>query len=216
MNPKDCLPVLIKCGDIIFEYLKKHLTVKQISTFLNYLNRPGITHGQVFRYITQKHGQPESIFNAIVSLARISNLCDAADFPSQEPLHPNGAFHVAFSALMAGMHIGMIADDEEKKALNTIVKHGKKFALSVGKHDDLFTLYLNYIFDEFHKSNGRYPQNKEVVTILESKQHNGFIHTVEKDGTVEWGKEGSTGLKALEKRLTKIRKNKKDSINKST
>ena len=206
MKPVDCLPILIKCGDIIYEYLRKHLTDEQISVFLKYLDSPGITYGQAFRYITQEHGQTETVFNAIDSLVRIRSMCDAAESPGQNALSPDRVFHVAFSALRTGLLIGMVADEEQRQALTVLSTHGKKFAESTGKHDDQLTHYLMSIFQGFHNLNGRYPSNKEVSAKLEKDQGNGFIHTVEYNGSVEWGENGLTGMKGLEKRLTKIRK----------
>jgi hypothetical protein len=45
-----------------------------------------------------------------------------------------------------------------------------------------------------------------VLKILKQQQGNGFIHTVEDDGTIEWGKKGDTSLLTLKNKLSSIRK----------
>lgn len=208
MRPIDFVPVLVKCGDILFQYLKKHLTDKQISGFLKYLKSTDAKEGQNLHYITEQQGQPVGVYNALVAFARINNLCDAADSPGTEQVKYETAFRVAISGLLSGIVVGGIADEKQIRSLQALARHGEKFALSVGRREDEFTRHLRELCRFFHDTHGKYPSSKEVMQILEKERGRGFIHTVQDDGTVEWGKEFRlTGSKAIEKRLTKIRKN---------
>lgn len=206
VNPSDLLLTLIRYGNIAHDYLCNHLSNKDISEYLDFLNNATITHGEAFRLITKEHGHTETVFYALESLSRINAMCNTAECPSETPVDPERAFIVAFSALQAGMLIGAIADDKGKEAIITLAEHGKKFALNAGRSDDEFTHYLVKLFQDFYQGRSRYPRNKEVIAVLEKAQRQGFIHTID-DTTVEWGEKGSTRITTLEKdRLPRIRK----------
>jgi hypothetical protein len=100
--------------------------------------------------------------------------------------------------------IGAVANPEGRAAIIAMAEHGARF-VGKGKHEDEFTHYLVLLFKEFFKSHDRYPRNKEVVALLESQEHQGFINTIN-DDVIEWGDHGaSTKLTTLPNRLTKIR-----------
>lgn len=205
VNPSDLLPALIKYGDIAHEYLHKHLSADQISDYLDYLDIPTTTHGEAFRLITVEHGHPESVFHVLGALSRINAMCNAAECPNEEPLDPGRAFLVAFSALQAGMMIGAVVDDEGKEGIIKLAKHGIKFAENVGRKPDELTMYLENIISDYNQKHNKFPAYKEVLRILEGKQGQGFIHTVD-DVSLEWGKDGTTSLGRLEIRVSEIRK----------
>jgi hypothetical protein len=99
-----------------------------------------------------------------------------------------------------------ITIDAEREILKDLAKHGKKFAESVGRHDDELTHYLESLFQEFHKLHDRYPRNKEVVTLLKgcAGEDDVLIWAVD-NKAIEWGG-GKTKLTTLLNRCTKIRK----------
>jgi hypothetical protein len=204
-DPSDFLPFLIQYGNIAHEHLLKHLTNEQISDYLDYLHKPATTHGEAFRRITVEDGHPTTIFYALESLGRINALCNAAECPSEESITPESAFQAAFAALQAGMMIGAIADDKGKEAIIALAQHGRKFAANVGGHDDDLTKYLLELFQDFQKKHVRYPRNKEVLNLLESKVGQGFIYSVD-DEEIEWGKSARTKISTMGNRFTAIRK----------
>jgi hypothetical protein len=162
--------------------------------------------------ITKEHRHPEIVFYALESLARINALCNAADCPSEEPIDAGRAFLVTFSALRAGMIIGAIADDKGKEAILALAKHGKKFNNYTGRKPDKFTKHLESIVADYHQQNGSFPNYRKVLRILKQQADNymsegdRFIHTVDKDGSIEWGDKGITLLPTLKNKLSIIRK----------
>lgn len=205
--PSDFLPALGKYGDIAYQYLLKHLSEDQISEYIVHLRTTSATHGEAYRYITKEHGHQDTVFYALESMTRINDLYEAAQYPSIEPIDPEQAFTAAVLALRAGMLIGAVVGDDGKDAIIALAEYGRRFAVNVGKRVDAFTHYLVSLFQNYYNSHGRYPTNKEVVGELEKLIRHGFINNVDDDGTVDWGQNGLTAIKALEKRLTRIRKN---------
>ncbi|MGA2553212.1 MAG: hypothetical protein ABSF20_00310 [Smithella sp.] len=207
VTPSDYLPALIRYGDIVYEYLRKHLTDDQISSYLDLINTPNMTLRIALEIITKKHGHPEIVFYSLESLARINALCNTAECPSEEPIAAERAFLVTFSALQTGLMIGAIADDKGKEEIFALAKHGKKFAESVGRKPDKFTKLLESIVIDYYQQNGSFPNYMKVFRILKQRQGNGLIHTVDDDdGTIEWGEKGNTSLPTLKNRLSIIRK----------
>lgn len=204
VNPSDLLPALYQYGNIAHEYLHKHLTDEQISDYLDYLQGSTTTHGQAFRHITREHGHPETVFYVLASLSRINAFCDAAECPDEESYDPGRAFHVAFSALQAGIMIGTIADDKGKEAILAWAKLGKKFGDNVGRKPDKLTTFLENIVSNYYQEHNKLPSYKIVLSILETLQGQGFIHTID-DESIEWGENGTTSLRSLENRLVDIR-----------
>jgi hypothetical protein len=212
VNLSNFLPALIRYGNVAYEYLRKHLTDDQICSYLDLLNTPSTTHGAAHKIITEEHGHHDKIFFALDSLGRINGLCNAAECPCDERIDSGRAFLVAFSALRAGMLIGAIVDDKGKKAILVLAKHGEKFANYTGRKPGKFTKLLEAIVTDYHQHNGYFPNYKEVLKILKRQANNymskggRFIHTVDDDGSIEWGDKGMTSLPTLKNKLSDIRK----------
>jgi len=208
LNPIDFLPALIQYGDIAFNFLRKHLSEKQISEYLDYLHEPTTTHGEAFRRITQEHGQPEKVFFGLEALGRINALCSSIESPSEKALDPEKAVLVTFSALRAGMMIGAVVDDDDRESLIALAKHGAKFAGTVGKKDDDLTHFLVSMFEDFRIKNKRLPRNKEALALLAryaNTRENPFIYMMD-DESLLWGNSGTTKISTLRNRFTKVRK----------
>ncbi len=206
MNHADCLPDLIKYGDIVSEYLAKHLSEDQITTYLNYFNSPTRTYGDTLRHITVNDGHTDIVFYALESLWRIAALCDAAENPSDEPLDSRKAFYAVFSALRAGMVIGAVADDKGKEAIFALAKHGQKFAKSVGKKPGKLSNLLESMHKKHFSEHQEFPDYKRVIWLLKKEIGKGVVHSVDEIEGVEWGHSGSIGCQALKNKLSDIKK----------
>jgi len=206
VNPSDYLPALYRYGDIALEFLRQYLTDDQIHAYIDLFNTPTMTLRVALEIITKEHGYPENVFYALESLARINALCSAVECPSEEPIDAGRASFAAFEALQAGMMIGAIVDDKGKEEILALAKHGKKFDNYTGRKPGKFTKLLESIVTDYYQQNGSFPNYMKVLRILKQQQGNDFIHTVEDDGTIEWGDKGTTSLPTLKNKLSIIRK----------
>lgn len=210
VNPTDFLPALYEYGNIVHEYLCKHLSHDQISAYLDYLGKETTTHGEAFRCITEEHGHPKPVFYAISSLYRINALCNdalnAAECPSEEPLEPGHAFLGAFLALQAGMMIGATADPKGEEAIMKLAALGGKFDRSVGRKAGKFSQLLESIVSEYYRQNHGFPDYLKVIRLLKNEIGKGLVHSVDETEGIEYGASGDVGIPALKNKLSEIRK----------
>jgi len=87
-----------------------------------------------------------------------------------------------------------------EKALKTV----RRFQRAKKRGPDDFTKHLLSMFRDFHKDKGRYPSNKDVISLLEQAAGQGFIHSVDEE--IEWGESGTTKINTLQNRLVEVRK----------
>ncbi len=206
-DPSDFLPQLAKYQNIAYEYLNYYLTDDQISAYLDFFHTPTTTHGKARSHIIEEHGHPETVYHALDALSRINALWDAVEWPNDRPVDPRQSFLISMYALQAGAVIGAIrAGSVKEQPILALAEHGQKFAKNTGRKPDRFTKRLESIVAEYQLQNGRFPHYVEVIAILKRQQGDGFIHTVDDDGTIEWGEKGNTPIPILKNKLSGIRK----------
>lgn len=129
-----------------------------------------------------------------------------ADFVAQHPdaiitSIPEKAYHDPEAAKQLQYDMAEIV-----ATMSPVYKHGKKFKENSGRKPDSFTKLLESIFTDYHNQNGCFPNYRKVLKTLKQQMGDGFIHTVEDDGTIEWGEKGNTSLATLKNKLSNIRK----------
>lgn len=96
--------------------------------------------------------------------------------------------------------------DVDREILKNLAKHANKFLNSSGRKPDKFTNLLEAIVTNYYQQNSSFPDYMTVLRILKKQKGNNFIHTVDDDGTIEWGEKGNTLLNTLKNKLSSIRK----------
>ncbi len=103
----------------VLDYLDNYLTRDKLSPLQDYFHLPSTTYSDALSFVTEVHGYPKEVFFALESLERIKALIDAKQSPSEEPISPERAFLVAYSALRAGMMVGAIVGEKGGKERST-------------------------------------------------------------------------------------------------
>lgn len=201
MKYSDILPSLIECGEVVANYLNKHISDDQIDAYLELFRTS--SYGGALNRVTEEDGHSEEVFFSLESLYYITGLVyKAEESPEKEA---DSDFMAAFFCLRAGMIVGAVADNKNQEGMVILSKRGKPFAEQAGRKEDDFTKYLESIVSKHHQKHSKFPSNRKVIEFLKSQIGKGYIDDADDEGGVAW-KNGAIATVTLNNKLSAIRK----------